>query len=185
MQILAFTSKLTFSRNLKFLTSFLSTCIILAMFVEGSQILKENSGIGKIKSCYRVLEPCTCITTSTISIKHIEETNNKSSIGTLHLPEVLCRLYTLAECIWREYRARVARDETGRVQLSTLLPKALNPREARARQGRIDESVTVPANRNFGFFVSKFWGFFEILTFFLKITTFSNVFVVYFCQTNV
>ncbi len=34
----------------------------------------------------------------------------------------------LAECTRRESRARVARDETGRVRLSTLLPRALNPR---------------------------------------------------------
>ncbi len=53
---------------------------------------------------------------------------------------MLCRLYTLAEFIWRESRARVARDETGRVRLSTLLPRALNPREARARRGHTDES---------------------------------------------
>ncbi len=40
--------------------------------------------------------------------------------------EILCRLCTLAECIRRESRVRVARDETGRVRLSTLLPRALN-----------------------------------------------------------
>ncbi len=80
---------------------------------------------------------------------------------------------------------------------STLLPRALNPREARARRRRTDESVTVPANWNFGFlyqnfrfFFSKFCFFFqilmffEILTFFSKITTFLNVFVAYFCQTS-
>ncbi len=37
--------------------------------------------------------------------------------------------------------ARVARDETRRMRLSTLLPRALNPREAKARRGRTDESA--------------------------------------------
>ncbi len=39
---------------------------------------------------------------------------------------MLCWLYTIAECICRESRVRVAQDETGRVRLSTLLPRAIN-----------------------------------------------------------
>ncbi len=49
----------------------------------------------------------------------------------------LCWLYILTECTWQESQARVARDETGRVRLSTLLPRALNfgaRHEATARQ---------------------------------------------------
>ncbi len=42
---------------------------------------------------------------------------------------LLCRLYTLAECVRRDSRARVTRDETVRVWLCTLSPWALNPSE--------------------------------------------------------
>ncbi len=107
-----------------------------------------------------------------------------------------CRLYTLASCIWQESRTRVVRDETGRVWLSTLLPRTVNPREARARWGRTDESknkeifikftvADVLANRlkfffqNFCFF-STFWIFFSKFwwVFFRKLRpTFPNVFV--------
>ncbi len=64
---------------------------------------------------------------------------------------VLYRLYTLTECIWRELPVTTLSECD-----STLLPRALNPREAKARRGRIDESITILANQNFGFFVSKF-----------------------------
>ncbi len=87
--------------------------------------------------------------------------------------QTLCRLYTLASCIWRESRTRVVRDKTGWVRLSILLPRAVNPREARARRGPTDESESkeifvkytvadVPANR------SKFWFFLDVLGFFSK-----------------
>ncbi len=50
---------------------------------------------------------------------------NLNKIGGNFL-KLWCWLYTLAECIWREFRARIARDETGRMRVSTLLPRAPN-----------------------------------------------------------
>ncbi len=66
----------------------------------------------------------------------------------------------------RVHLARVARDETGRVRLSTLLPRALNPREARARRRCTDESENNACVGNFGFSVSQFCVFFSKFWFF-------------------
>ncbi len=78
---------------------------------------------------------------------------------------------------------RVAQHETGRVRLSTLLPRAVNPREARANrrrdgvQTRVSKEIFVKflwpmyplINRNIVFFFQNFGGFFDVLAFFFEI----------------
>ncbi len=53
---------------------------------------------------------------------------------------MLCWLYTLAECVWWDSRARVTWDETVRVRLFTLLLWTLNSQGAREKQWRKYES---------------------------------------------
>ncbi len=62
-----------------------------------------------------------------LKFQNLKIIKNKNMPVEVHEPRAyVMPADTLAECIWRESRVRVARDETGRVQLSTLLPRALN-----------------------------------------------------------
>ncbi len=54
--------------------------------------------------------------------------------------KILCKLYTLIECVWRDSQARVTWDETVQVRFSTILPWTLNPRGTRSRQACTYES---------------------------------------------
>ncbi len=82
---------------------------------------------------------------------------------------------TLAECIWRESRPRVAWDNTGRVRLSTLLPRALSPQGWEQGKGVQTRAwpyqlikILVFLFQNFGVFFEILVSFFEILTCFFS-----------------